>query len=176
MKTVLISIVAVVGLLGGCARPQEVRALSDSALPLATNLKTSAEGLQRRFGQQREALDSRADELLLQTALARRQANQTEADWRFGGETALPKKLAMLREADAAIIADPLASVAPPPSTTSKPGKLDLGSLNNALAAFATLRQKRRSTGWELFGFVRSVNAKLAELDVEKAKSGDKTK
>jgi hypothetical protein len=176
MKPILISIAALSGLLCGCARPQEVRALSASALPLATNLKTSAEGLQRRFGQQRETLDGRADELMVQGALARSQAKQVEEDWRYAGETALPKKLAMLREADAAIIADPLAAVAPTTPISSKPPKLDLGPLNKVLGALDKLRQKRTANGLELFAFVQSVNSKLAELEAEKAEDADKSK
>jgi len=176
MKPTFILIVALAVTLGGCGRPPEVRSLSASALPLATNLKTSAEGLQRRFGQQRQALDARADELIVQAALARRQANETEGDWRFAGEAAPPKKLAMLREGDAAIRADPFAAIAPTVSITSKPAKLDLGPLNKALAALGKLRQKRGPDGWELFAFVQSVNAKLAELEAEKAKQEDKAK
>lgn len=176
MKPTFILVVALAATLGGCGRPPEVRALSTRALPLATNLKTSAQGLQRRFGQQRQALDARADELMVQAALARSQANETEGDWRYAGETALPKKLAMMREGDAAIRADPLAAVASTAAITSKPAKLDLGPLNKALDALDTLRQKRRPNGWELVGFVHSVNAKLAELETEKAKDEVKAK
>jgi hypothetical protein len=176
MKPTYILIVALAAVLAGCGRPPEVRSLSASALPLATNLKTSAEGLQGRFAQQRQALDARADELTVQAALARRQVNGTEGDWRYAGETALPKKLAMLREGDAAIRADPLAAVAPTASITSKPAKLDLGPLNKSLGALDKLRQDRAPNGWELFAFVQSVNSKLTELEAEKGNDAGKAK
>jgi len=175
MKPIFIVAAALAVTLGGCGRPPEVRSLSASVLPLTTNLKTSGEGLQRRFAQQRQALDARADELMVQAALARSQANEAEGDWRYAGESALPKKLAMMREGDAAIRADPLAAVASTATITSKPAKLDFGPLNKALDALDKLRQKRRPNGWELVEFVSSVNAKLAELETEKAKDAGKT-
>ena len=82
--------------------------------------------------------------MMVQAALARAQANETEGDWRYAGETALPKKLAMMREGDAAIRADPLAAVASTASITSKSAKLDLGPWEQLFyAEFDGQRRKR---------------------------------
>jgi hypothetical protein len=152
-----------------CGRPVEVRSTASAALPIAANLKASAASQQSRFAVQRNLLDGRANELAQQAALARARANDIELDWKFAGDAASPKKLAMFRESDAAILADPLASLAPATTISSKPAPLDLGSLNNVVGGFDRLRAARKPDGKELFAFFVSVNDKLGEIEGEKA-------
>lgn len=168
-----IVLVTTFALLSACTRPAEVRSLASASLPVAANLKASAASQQSRFALQRNALDGRANELARQAALARSRATDIEADWRFSGDAASPKKLAILREGDAAILVDPLTSVAPMMLLSSKPSAFDLGSLNKVVSGFDTLRKERQPDGKELFAFFTSVNDKLGELDEEKAKSGE---
>lgn len=173
MNPRILSIVALV-LLGACARPAEVRSLSSSALPVATNLKTAATAQQSEFGMQRAAFDGRATELALQTGLARDAAYQIEQDWKFQGKTALPERLALYREGDSAILADPLAPVAPVTALSSKPPVFDLGSLSKVVSGFDQLRKARAPDGRELLAFFGSVNTKLVEIDKEKAAAAAK--
>jgi hypothetical protein len=154
--------------LGACGRPLEVRSLASAALPIATNIKTAAESQQSRFAVQRDLLDGRANELAQQAALARNASYQIEQDWKFQGNAALPKTLAMFREGDAAILADPLAPVSPPTTISSKPAALDTSSLNKVVTGFDRLRAARQADASELFGFFVSVNEKLVEIEQEK--------
>ncbi|RYY26154.1 MAG: hypothetical protein EOP62_11800 [Sphingomonadales bacterium] len=173
MKHLIFSIAALVSL-GACARPAEVRSLASSALPVATNLKTAATAQQSRFGVQRAAFDGRATELAQQTGLARDAAYQIEQDWKFQGETALPKRLALYREGDATILADPLAPVTPVTALASKPPAFDVGSLSKVVSGFDQLRKARAPDGRELLAFFGSVNTKLVEIDKEKASADAK--
>jgi len=165
----LILCVAALVTLGACSRPAEVRSLATSALPVATNLQTAAAAQQGRFAAQRAAFDGRATELAKQAVLARDATYQIEQDWRFQGETALPRKLALYREGDAAILADPLASVTPATALTSKPPAFELGSLSKVVSGFDQLRKSRALERRELLAFFGSVNTKLAEIDKEMA-------
>ncbi len=175
MKQLLTLSLGAAILLSGCARPLEVRSVSAAALPIATNLKGSAENLQTRFAAQRKTLDGRANDLAMQAANARVTSNQIEQDWRYLGDTAKPKLLALLRENDDAILADPLASVATPAPAiaTGKPPGLDLAPLNKVVDALGKLRSERKMGHGELFGFFISVNTKLCELGKEQSGSSE---
>jgi len=152
-----------------CSRPAEVRSVAAAALPVATNLKTSGQALQSRFAAHRTALDGRAAELAQQAGLARDQANQVELDWKFEGETALPKTLALFREADAQIVADPLAPVAPVTTATNKPAAIDMAPLSQVVSGLNGLRAERRIDAAELSSFFISVNEKINEIESEKS-------
>jgi len=168
MKRLVLGIV-VLASLGACTRPAEVRSLASAALPVATNLKTAAAAQQSRFAVQRTAFDGRATELAQQTGLAREASYQIEQDWKFQGEAALPKKLALYREGDATILSDPLAPVTSVTALASKPPAFDLGSLNKVVSGFDQLRKTRAPDGKELLAFFLSVNTKLGEIETEKA-------
>jgi hypothetical protein len=155
--------------LSACGRPQEVRSVASAALPVATNLQASAQKLQSRFAAQRATLDSRNAELALQAGLARDQSHQIEQDWKFQGETGLPKSLALYREGDGPIIADPLAPVsATAPGAVSKPQAHDMSALGNVVKGFSELRAERGPDARELFAFFVSANEKLKEIETEK--------
>ncbi|MGN7159374.1 hypothetical protein [Sphingomonas sp. SAFR-052] len=152
-----------------CGRPAEVMSLASSALPVATNLSIAAAAQQSRFAVQRAAFNGRATELSQQAAVARDSSYQIEQDWKFQGETALPKKLALFREGDATILADPLAPVTSVKTIASNPPSFELGSLGKVVIGFDQLRKTRSPDGKELLIFFSSVNTKLKEIEKEKA-------
>lgn len=158
-----------IALLAGCARPAEVRELASAALPIAANLQTSASALQERFSLQRKELDGRADTWTTLIDSERSRIGLVERDWRFAGSDGLAKQLAILREGDKAIVADPLASLAPSAPTKIKMPTLDKASINNVVGGFDKLRHANPQNIKDLVSFSQSVNSELSKLKDEKS-------
>lgn len=157
-----------------CGRPMEVRSLAGSALPLAVDLKSSGSALQARFGQQRSALEGRSGELIEQAALARAYTSQIEKDWRFSatdGDKSRARQLAMLREEDAALLADPLAQLVGTTASVSKPPAWDFGALNKVITGLDGFKQERKPDILDLTLFFKGVNDELKKLDDEQTAS-----
>ena len=90
-------------------------------------------------------------------------------DWRFAGSDGLAKQLAILREGDKAIVADPLASLAPSAPTKIKMPTLDKASINNVVGGFDKLRHANPQNIKDLVSFSQSVNSELSKLKDEKS-------
>jgi hypothetical protein len=167
MMRAIVSILAACLLvsLSDCARPTEVRSLAETAHPISVALKRSSEALQARFADQRAVREQRATELSLQAAQARSVTAGIEREWRFADNKDSGRKLGILREEDAAILADPLAPVMAPSPVASEPPKLDQSPINVVINIFDQLKQEHSLSAAEIFGFLTSVNDELGKLN-----------
>jgi hypothetical protein len=104
---------------------------------------------------QTAALALRAERLSAQQAAARQHANAVERDFRLLKNEEALRQLAILKEDDAALLADPLASVrsAKARGEGTEPAKIDLAPLTKTVAALDRLSGAQRMT-WDQVGVV----------------------
>ena len=154
----------------GCARPEAVREVARLSQPIAVGLQRSGQQLEVRMSVQASSFDSAAAALARQEARARARAALIERDFRLRREDNAIRTLVIVREGDAALIADPLSPVAAsaPPVATQRQA-LDLSALDGVIAGFDRLRGPRRATLGDLLVFARDINSELAKLEEEGA-------
>jgi hypothetical protein len=161
-----IALAALTVTVSACTRPAEVREVAAASQPLVAGLQKSGPALAERFRAQREAFGARAASEAKLAAAARARADAIERTWRLVGTEAPMKKLAVLREADEQIRADPIAPAAAAANAAKAEG-VDLSALNKTLAGLDQLKGANRMTWQEVASFAQEVNAELAKLEEE---------
>lgn len=161
-------------LLAGCTRPRVVRSVAESALPIATQLQTSAPALQGRMALQLRGFEERNLDVAREITLVEEPVILAHRLWRLRDDGGRPKRLAFMREGDAAILADPLAPLAAPRAMAAAPNSVALGDLDRSIAGLDSLTRRARLDVGQLFKLGRSVNEELRKIDQEaKGKSKD---
>lgn len=151
----------------GCTRPAAVRQVATSSQPVLATIQSSAKPLRQRFQEQREefaasiAAIERTRRLDSEIVVAR------ENVWGDIGNKEAATLLARYRAEDAAIRANPLASLATAQPEPVKVDSIELGGLGKALSAMERLKQSEGLTTYDLIAFARDTSAELKKLDAE---------
>jgi len=171
IRGLLLVVIAGACVTAGCARPQAVREVATASQPVVLGIQRSGNHLHQRFQLQREAFAGRAADLERLTATARARAEAIERKWRFAADEKklkqLTGQLAILREKDEQLRADPLAAIAVPVSSETKADKINLAPLAKTLAALDQLKGAQRMTWQEFVAFGQATNEELAKLEQE---------
>lgn len=153
--------------LAACTRPAEVREVASASEPVLAGVQRSSAALQRQFLLQRENLavsTVRYERIRSDVAAEVRSA---EAEWADTEAEGPPKRLAGIREQDATLLADPLASLRPETLKVVPPPPLELKGLIVAAKTIGRLKAEAGLTGAELFNFVSEVDGELRKLEAE---------
>lgn len=153
-----------------CARPEEVRQVARLSRPIAVDLQRTGAQLDARMAMQAASADSYAATLAAQEARARTHAAQIERDFRLQHSENALRTLTIMREGDAALIADPLSPVAAsaPPAATPRQA-LDLSALDAVIAGLDRLTREQRATAADWASLTRDFLAERAKLRKEGA-------
>ena len=158
--------------IAGCARPEAVREVARTALPVATQLETSARYLERRLALQRRGFAERNADFERQALVDREAVELQERELKLRGDGDRLRRLMLLRDRDDVIHADPLAPLAEPAVAPIGENPVATKDLKSAIATLDRLTGAKRTNAKELLGFAKSVGD---ELDRIKAESDAKT-
>jgi hypothetical protein len=149
--TVLLSLSLV---LAGCARPQAVRTVSQSAMPVAQALADSVPALNARMAQQQRGFSDRRviDEVDI-TADAATVALY-ERNWRLQKSKATGE-LAVVREGDAALLAEPVPGL---PAKAAAPAvEVPIADITAVQTALSNLAKPHRFEVGDLLHFAEAI-------------------
>jgi hypothetical protein len=172
MKRTSICIAVAAAALSACQRPQEVREVARLSKPIVLRVQQSGAELASRMSLQTAHLNQRAETLSMQEASARAHTAAVERDLRLLGDKETLRKLEVIREADAELLADPLASVRAPAAAKQERGeaaKIDLSPLTKTIAALDRLSGAGRMSSSEIGLFLEDVNEEMERLEAEGA-------
>jgi hypothetical protein len=162
--------------LSACQRPQEVREVARLSKPIVVRVQQSGTELATRMSLQTAHLKQRAEILSAQEASARAHTAAVDRDLRLAGDKEALRKLEIFREADAQLLADPLASVRAPAAAKREREdtvKIDLGPLTKTVAALDRLSGAERMSYSEIGLFLKDVNDELKRLESESAAAAE---
>lgn len=164
MKNLLLVLVVI----AAPATALQTREVATLTQPLVARLQTEGDSLQKRMALQRRAFELQAQTFARQEQNARGPALVAEQDWRMTGNTQVLAQLTVLREGDAALIADPIASISGPTVTAaSKQPAIDLSALKSVISGLDRLKGKGGMSFVELAQFAAATNDALVKLNAE---------
>lgn len=157
-------------ILGACSRPAEVREVARLSQPIAAGIQASAGRLQARMALQADALEFYAASLGAAEGRARAHVAIIERDLRLADDETTMRTLTIIREGDAAILADPLSPVAAGvPAARPQRTTVDVSPLSKAIAGLDRLGRERRGDWREFLTFAQEANSELRKIESEGA-------
>jgi hypothetical protein len=163
----MLTILLLLAACAGCTRPAAVRQVAKASQPVLTTIQSTAKPLRARFQEQREdfvasiASIERTRRLDSEIVLGR------ENVWGDIGNKDAAALLARYRAEDAAIRANPLASLTAASPETVKVNTIELGGLTKALSTMERLKRSEGLTSYDLIDFARDTSAELKKLEAE---------
>lgn len=160
----LILLLIPICLLGACARPEAVRSVARSSLPIATQLELSAPRLEKRMALQQRTLAERSSAIDLRTAVDVDIVGLKEREWTLRKDDDRLRRLKVLRDQDEATLADPLAAISNASVVKPASNPVVVADLKKAIQALDRLSGPRQTNALELIQFAGSVRDELETI------------
>lgn len=151
----------------GCARPDAVREVARSALPVAAQLEKSGPTLETRMALQRRGFAERNASIDAQTWLDRETVELLEREWKLRNDNDRLRRLTLLRDRDEAILTDPLAPLAMPLVAPVGENLVATKDLKTAISSLDRLSGAKRMNGKDLLSFAKRVGDELEKIEEE---------
>lgn len=171
---ILLCLIATIPM-AACTRPAAVRSVARNALPVAAQLQTSMPILEQRMRLQRRGFAERNAAMARQRGRDAEMVALIERRWTLGAQADPLRRMAVLRDRDAAILADPLAPLAEPTIAPVDANPIPTGDLAAGIATLDRLTGRGGMSLEELLVIANAVGGELrkTETEAQAAAAGD---
>ena len=159
MRVILILTLTLV--LAGCVRPERVRTVSQSALPVAQALADSVPALNARMARQQRGFAERRAIDEVDIAADAATVALYERSWRLRDAKPAINSLAVLREGDAALLADPVPGQPTPTAVATV--VVPMSDITALQAGLANLAMPHKFERGDLLSFAEAVQKERAK-------------